>query len=186
MQKPIRLPVLREDRTIEIPLTQGYVTVIDWDDVWLCAFNWSALVTPTGHVYATCDGRLLHRDLMGLGKRDGRDVDHLNGDTLNCRRNNLRVTSHIENTRNRKLHHNNRSGMSGVRETKIGTWSVTICNRYLGTFETFEEARQIRLDAEKEQWGVQPRREYLHAISDAAIRPERLVKSKVYNPIRKV
>lgn len=33
---------------------------------------------------------------------------------------------------------------------------------YLGTFKTADEAQGVRLGAEKERWGVQPRRVAVH------------------------
>lgn len=190
MKKPMRLPILREDRTIEIPLTAGHVAIVDWEDVWACAFNWHVITTPTGHLYAGSYGTLLHREIMGLGKRNGSDVDHINGDTLNCRRENLRVVSHQTNTRNRKIHHNNKSGVPGVRyNDKTNNWSVTLCGVYLGTYAKFEDARAVRLDAEKKSWGIEPRREELHAVSDTVLFPERLarrVKQYVYTPRSKI
>ena len=163
MHKPKRLPVLREDRTIEIHLTQGYVAIVDFEDVWAAGHNWSAQVVTDTHVYATgLSGKLLHREVLGLGPQDKIDVDHVNGNTLDCRRANLRIVSTMVNSRNRRLNRNNSTGLSGVRRNRSGSWSVTISNVSLGTFPTFELAAKARLDAEDRFWGVQPRREIIH------------------------
>lgn len=54
----------------------------------------------------------MHRELLGLER--GREVDHINGDTLDNRRANLRAVTHAQNMQNRKLHKNNTSGIRGV------------------------------------------------------------------------
>ena len=164
MHKPKRLPVLREDRTIEIHLTRGYVAIVDFEDVWAAGHNWSSMVATDDHVYAIgCNGKLLHREILGLGPKDNIDVDHVNGDTLDCRRENLRAVSTMTNSRNRRLNRNNSTGLSGVRRNKSGSWSAMISNVNLGTFPTFELAAKARLDAEDKFWGVQPRREVIHS-----------------------
>lgn len=163
MIKPRRLPVVREDRTIQIPLTKEHVAVIDWDDAWVLGGNWHALTTPTGHVYAHRGKHLLHRLVSGAPDDRRFDVDHKNGDTLNCRRNNLRVVTHSVNTWNRKLNANNKSGHTGVRELK-GRWYANISGINLGGFSTCDEALAARLTAERELWGIQPRREFAHGV----------------------
>ena len=39
---------------------------------------------------------------MGLPDRDPREIDHLNGNGLDCRRENMRIVSHAENQQNRR------------------------------------------------------------------------------------
>lgn len=43
----------------------------------------------------------LHRFVMGLTKGDGKIVDHINGDRLDCRNENLRLVTKAENAQNR-------------------------------------------------------------------------------------
>src|SRR3990167_818248 len=54
----------------------------------------------------------LHRVIMKAQK--GQEIDHIDRNSLNNCRNNLRFVSHAENMANRKLQKNNSSGYAGV------------------------------------------------------------------------
>lgn len=56
----------------------------------------------------------MHRMIMGCLPGDPRWVDHVNHNTLDNRKNNLRYASHAENTRNGSKHIDNKCGYKGV------------------------------------------------------------------------
>lgn len=55
---------------------------------------------------------MIHREV--LRAKAGEIVDHINGNVLDNRKENLRVCSHSENMRNRKIHSNNKLGIKGI------------------------------------------------------------------------
>lgn len=78
-------------------------------------------------------------------------IDHINGDGTDNRWKNLRSVTIAQNTLNRSLNKNNKSGVSGV--IKVGQrWKACIAvNRkriHLGYFSTFGEAVEVRKAAE--------------------------------------
>lgn len=169
---------------IQIPLTRGYVTVVDDEDRELAALRWRAMISTDGRrVYAVWSrrervngkpkivSRYLHRmvaERMGLAI-DGRHVDHRFGDTLNNRRGNLRAVAPRVNIRNQPSGNSrNTSGELGVHwHVRNQRWHATIRNGagkiHLGAFHTKEEAAAARLAGERELWGIQPRRAEAHA-----------------------
>ena len=156
---------------IQIAVKGGYVALVDDEDADLAVLNWRAH-NARGMIYArTCLNNrqpLMHRLIMLRAGFDmtGLQTDHINGDTFDNRRCNLRAVTPTENARNQKLAKSNTSGFAGVSLHR-GRWAAYIKNAYrvkwLGSFDTAEEANAARLAAEREQWGIQPRRAGAHA-----------------------
>lgn len=153
--RPIPIKKLRVERDIAyVPLTSGLEAIIDADDAEKVNYrNWVAN-TAANPVYAFVmlkktrlhDARSvsMHRYLMGFPEGV---VDHINGDTLDNRKSNLRVCSHAENLRNRHRTSINKSGFKGVsRATRGKPWAATIGHNYstihLGQFDTAEAAAE--------------------------------------------
>lgn len=86
---------------------------------------------------------LLHRVI--LAAEDGIQVDHINGDGLDCRRGNLRLATQQQNNCNTRRRIDNKTGFKGVRKHTLCskyTSDITIFGRkhYLGLFDTPEAA----------------------------------------------
>lgn len=86
---------------------------------------------------------LLHRLIMGAGKHD--EVDHLKHNTLDNRRSELRLVSHLENQHNRQgPNRNGASGFLGVTMSRSGRWigKFTFLGQriHVGVFATKHEA----------------------------------------------
>ena len=140
--------------TIKIPLTQGSFALIDEQDfVLVTKHRWFVCGQPS-HLYAatnvpgnTTKQRKLYMHKLILGV-DGKAThgDHVNGDTLDNRRTNLRVATPSQNQYNRGISRNNNSGFKGVCYAPRGgkPWRADIgfqgTRKFLGQFHTAEEA----------------------------------------------
>lgn len=121
-----------------ISLTQGQVALVHMDDYerinangWFAtwcperrtfrAARWSPFVNGKRHVI------WMHREVLGLSPDEPLQGDHIDQDTLNNCRNNLRVVTQSQNLMNRSKFRNKRSKYKGVswknREQK---WYVRI------------------------------------------------------------
>lgn len=92
-------------------------------------------------------GKKLHHYLFKTIK--GLEIDHINLDTLDNRRNNIRYCTHQQNQINQSLQRNNTSGVSGVsfyspRNKFRSRIKVSQKDIHLGYYDTFENAVQAR------------------------------------------
>ena len=101
----------------------------------------------------------LHRLLLGLPQtynpEDMLIGEHINGDRLDCRRDNLRICKKTDNPINCKRYKNNTTGHKGVywhKKNKKWIASIFYNNQrlYLGSFDKYEDAVKIRENAELE------------------------------------
>ena len=148
--------------TIELPLTQGKVALIDDCDVEQAEYKWCAL--KNGHTFyvVRCEWLIknkqktisLHREILKPGP--GLQVDHVDGNGLNNRRSNLRIATGGENSRNQRLAKNNISGYKGVR-WEANKWRARIMLndklKHLGYFTDPIEAAKAYDKAAVELFG---------------------------------
>lgn len=110
----------------EMPLTQGQVALVgDEDYEFLSRWKWG-LKSSGKQKYAVRVECLPRRRAIGMHNAimmppDGYVVDHINGNGLDNRRENLRVCTAAENRRNSRRYSNNKSGYKGV------SWSSEKC-----------------------------------------------------------
>lgn len=109
----------------------------------------------THYAVARIDGRNVHLHRLVANAPEGMDVDHINGDGLDNRRENLRVCTRTQNQANRRPNRGRRT--KGVSRTRYGTWQAYIYvagrKQHLGTFPTEAEAAQAYNAAAVEAWG---------------------------------
>ena len=92
----------------------------------------------------------MHRFIMNFPK--GKYVDHINHNTLDNRKCNLRICNNADNIRNGKPRVNNTTGYNGVYFDKnryVARIKVNYKNIYLGSFIKLEDAVKARKEAEE-------------------------------------
>ena len=146
---------------IEIPLTQGYVALVDPCDADLLDYKWQSQYSR-GLIYAVRSIRVgarsdnktekvsMHRIVLARKLKmkyslDGLKTDHIDGNSLNNCRSNLRLATYAENNRNTRVRRDNTSGYKGVSwAADRGKWVAVICvdkcQRWLGAFDDPAEA----------------------------------------------
>lgn len=154
-----QLPLPTEPNSALIMLTKGKTTIIDTEDADLCSLKWYAYHNDglyyAVHSFEIGDGKRKHIGLhrIILSRIIGRDLkanelpDHIDRDTLNNRRSNLRVASSSQNQANKKRKKNSKSGFKGVYYHKRDKkWIVQVKKGgvyvYTGRFDTPEEAHE--------------------------------------------
>lgn len=131
-----------------IVLTKGLSSVVD-DKVYplLVNMNWYAAKCRNGY-YAKNNRYYLHHYVAGF-PLNGLVVDHINGDTLDNRLENLRLVTHRQNCMNAKSHRSGKLG-GAFRDRGNGRWYARIqingVRRSIGSFATEKDAHEAYLN----------------------------------------
>lgn len=145
----------------KIYLTRGKIALVDDKDfILLSRFKWRTLKTANDRTFYAIrslprvagESRkfvYMHREIMATPK--GFCVDHINGDGLDNRRNNLRNVTQSMNALNQvRLSKRNKSGFVGVYWSKQkGKWHALVAfkegSKHIGFFDdVVEAANQVK------------------------------------------
>jgi len=140
-----------------VPLKCGKYALVDADIYGeIACHRWYAGSGSVRRADPARKGGLIHMHRVIIGAKRGQIVDHIDGDFLNNRRCNLRFATARENARNQRTRVDNACGFRGLRRERGGyrvritsagrTWTV-------GTYPTFEEAKEARIAAEQREFG---------------------------------
>ena len=142
---------------IKVITKKGEEILIDADDFErVKKYSWC--ISKTGYPVANINGKVikLHRYLLKLNNPKI-IVDHINRNTLDNRKSNLRICTALENSRNTSVSKNNKTGHLGISKTKEGKFRARIMvNRKeirLGNYEKINDAIKARKKAEKKYFG---------------------------------
>jgi hypothetical protein len=149
--------VVREDGTIEVPLTRGQTALVDPVSYAVVHDRkWTAVLHARGNNLYRAEAKgwpdrrtiMMHRLIAKAAP--GADVDHINHDTLDNRIENLRLVDRAANQANQSVH---RMGtrrrktsrfkgvhLSGERTAWVAQIAVGGTVRYLGRFRDEESA----------------------------------------------
>lgn len=140
----------------KIPLTQGKFAIVDDNDYeWISQCKW--------YFHKGYAKRQLHREKLFMHRiiahsPSDMETDHKNGNTLDNRKENLRICTSAGNNRNRGMNKNNTSGAKGVVWHKYDNkWQAQIWYNnniiYLGKFIDKIEAINVYNTKAKELFG---------------------------------
>lgn len=144
---PVTQPV---DKTYRfIALTQDQNAIVDLQDyASLLQHSWFAAWDPTTQSFyarrTLWNGVrsvtiLMHRVIMNCP--DDMEIDHRNGNTLDNRRENLRISTAAQNSANRKKRAKSQSAYKGVFwQKREGKWGAEAGDCWLGYFSDEQEA----------------------------------------------
>ena len=119
---------------------------------WLNGFSWWAVPGGSGrkfYCYAKVDDRVvsMHRLILNIINDSCKIGDHINGESLDNRRCNLRITTRSEMRYNAKGKLGSSSIYRGVKKLQSGNFCVSICYKgiesSLGTYKDEWKAAQI-------------------------------------------
>ena len=112
------------------PSHETLVNVTDMPKLLAFGRRWCAMRPDYPYAEMRIEGKGMRLHRFILDAPDGVYVDHINGNTLDNRRVNLRVVTPAQNCQNRKPHINSKSGIKNVCWDKTSQrWRVYLCVR---------------------------------------------------------
>lgn len=117
--------------------------LVTQQDKWVEIYKWHK--SNSGYAAARIEGKLIMMHRLLLSCPEGCEIDHINRDKLDNRRNNLRIVDRTTNSLNTNLRNTNTSGYKGVSWNKSARkYSARFQYRgtdyYLGLFKDPQKA----------------------------------------------
>lgn len=160
MGKPSKLSkyVIIDNYAVGIATNTNNEFYVDIDDIdKVQKYSWYE--NDDGYLMSRINNKIvrMHRLIMCVENKDV-VIDHINHNTLDNRKNNLRVVNNSQNNMNKTRQSNNTSGVTGVSlDKREGKWRAYIKvdgkQNSLGYYDDFENAVKARKEAEDKYFG---------------------------------
>jgi HNH endonuclease len=146
-----------------IQITRGQIAIVDDEDYeWLNQWKWSASwieATKSFRVVRTQKGKTIYMHRLIMDAPSEYDVDHINHNSLDNRKTNLRLATTSQNMQNGSIKKGNTSGYKGVSwNNRYKIFYAQIAyggkNRYIGRFDDPVQAAKAYDKKAREIFGV--------------------------------
>lgn len=153
MRKKRKAYYCEERQSWVIHLNTGQAVLIDAEDaIPLSRYSWAATYSrgkQIPYAKAKIDGKNIRMHRLLLNAPTNLQVDHINGNSLDNRKENLRLCTHRENQQNRSVHRDGR--LCGTAYNKpLKKWRAKFTKDrkafHIGYYETELEAHQAYKD----------------------------------------
>jgi hypothetical protein len=156
------VPVLQKAMTLEIAVGNQFALIDDADMSIVAPIKWRTQICrykdrEWTYAVSKVGKKLLYMHRLILNAQKEEVVDHINHDTLDNRRSNIRICTQRQNMQNSVRPSNNTSGFKGVFFDKKYGWRVQIRvdgrKKEIGHFQTAELAAQAYDEAARKYHG---------------------------------
>ena len=132
-----------------LQISQDKYILFDRDDYEkISQYRWHSGGSENNYAYTRVNGKHTSLQRFLTDCPDGLVVDHINHDTYDNRKENLRICTPKENSHNRSK----QGGVHRHRDKWKATISINGKRTYLGVYNTYEEALKVRKEAEKQYY----------------------------------
>lgn len=136
-------------KKMEIKLSNGFVTLVSEQDYPLIN-KWRWRKNKQGYAVRNIKNKQISIHQLIMGSMEGYEIDHINRNKLDNRRENLRFVTRSQNNFNRDPDPRNKLGYNGISLCSTGSYRVRVSTKDIGRYKTLNEAieaRRIYVDA---------------------------------------
>lgn len=148
---------------VEVRLSNEHIAYVDPDDLdKVKVLSWSEHVKGGAVAYNPSQGVNVYMHHLILPKKEGFVIDHINRDTLDNRRCNLRYANRSQNGANGVWNEARYKGVTRRGKGFKAQITVNYENIVIGTYPTEEEAARAYDEAARQHWGMFARTNFDH------------------------